>query len=152
MTKETKLFFMFLKKNRRVFDAVIGDKINDKGKQLIALYLTEIYFSSQHVIELIEKISKTNKNCTKRDLDTLLGNLVDLRIELYDELIDWAKSLKKPLKTTIDKIEDLWYEKPGADTDRDSKAIRRSMKRIYNTIKKINYHSALKGSNKKNRK
>jgi|GEM_PF-5232093 len=134
MTKETKLYFKLFRKNQKLFKEVIGDKISDEYKQNIVLYLTEIYFGSQHIIKLIEKISETNTNCTKRDLDSLLGNLVDLRIEIYNELIDWVKDLKKPLKTVIDKVEDLWYE-----TDS-------------NNIKKIKCHSALKGSNKKNRK
>jgi hypothetical protein len=150
--KKNKLYFKILKKNQRMFEKVIGDRISDNYRQAIALYLTEIYFRSQHIIELIEKILETNQNCTKRDLDSLLGYLVYLQIEIYDELVDWFKSLKKPLKTVIDKVEDLWYEKPGTDTDMDIKTIRSSMKHIYNTIKKINHHSALKGSNKKKRR
>jgi hypothetical protein len=43
-------------------------------------------------------------------LDILLSNLVDLRVDIYDELLDWVKDLKKPLGSVINKVENLWYE------------------------------------------
>ena len=112
--KRTKMFFQLFRKQEKVFNKLLSnDNCTAEDRQTIALCLTEIYFGSQHLIELIKNISETNLNFTERDLDSLLGNLIDLRIEIYDEITDWIKDMKKPLKVAINKVADLGTEKYG---------------------------------------
>ena len=112
--KRTKMFFQLFRKQEKVFNRLLPNKYcAPKERQMLALCLTELYFRSQHLIGLIKKVSKTNLDFTERDLDSLLGNLIDLRIETYDEINDWIRDMKKPLKTVINKIGDLGTEKYG---------------------------------------
>jgi len=112
--KNTKMFFQLLRKQEKVFNKLLSNaNCTPEDRQMIVLCLTELYFSSQRLIGLIKKISETNLDFTERDLDSLLGNLIDLRIETYDEINDRIKDLKKPLKTVINKICDLGAEKYG---------------------------------------
>jgi len=100
MTDEkTKVYLDFLERNQRLFHAVPGDRMSGKNRESIALCLTEIHFSSRRLIELTKRISETRPDSTGGELDSLLGDLCCLRAEVYDEMIRWAKTLKKPLKT-----------------------------------------------------
>jgi len=108
--KQTKKFFQFFRKQEKLFNTVLQNRASDEDKQTVALCLSEIYFRSQHLIGLIKKTSETNLDYTESDLDSLLGNLVYAQIDIYDELASWIKQLKKPLKTAIDKVDDLGVE------------------------------------------
>jgi hypothetical protein len=111
--KQTKEFFQLYRKQEKLFNTMLQNRASDEDRQTVALCLSEIYFRSQHLIELIKKISETNLNYTESDLDSLLGNLVFAQIDIYDELASWIKQLKKPLKTVIDNVEDLGVELYG---------------------------------------
>ncbi len=113
--KRTERYFKLLKKNDEIFEALLKKKASKVDRQKVAFCLTEIYFRSQHLVNLIKKISETNLKFTEDDLDSLFGNLIDLRIEIYDEMVDWIKDLKRPLKTAIYKVNDLGAEKYGWD-------------------------------------
>lgn len=114
--KKTKIFFKFLAKQNKLFSKLPIDKsFTTDDQRKISLYLTEIYFRSQHLVNLIKNISETNLKFTENDLDSLLGDLIDLRIEIYDEIVDWIKELKKHLNIAINKVGDLGAEKYGWD-------------------------------------
>jgi hypothetical protein len=148
--KKIKVFFKLFRKQKKVFDKLLPDKSCDaEVRQEIILCLTEIYFGSKHAIELTKKISETNTNFTKGDLDSLLGNLIDLRIEIYDKMVDWIRDLKKPLKNVIDKVAGLVDQKKDAAIAR--KTIHSSKKQIDNNLKKIKYYTAYNNPNKKSR-
>lgn len=110
--KKTKMFSKLLGKQDRIFNRLPVDK---SCGQKVSSYLTEIYFRSKHLIRLTEKISETNLKFNEDDLDSLLGDLIDLRIEIYDEMVDWIKNLKKPLNVVIDKVGELGAKKYGWD-------------------------------------
>jgi hypothetical protein len=68
--------------------------------------LSEISSYSKSVRELIYRIaSRRAGDLTLKEYDELLGELVNLKIELYDELADWIKITKKPLQIMIDAVE-----------------------------------------------
>jgi hypothetical protein len=113
MHKKTRKFFRLFRKQEGLFNTVLQNRASDEDRKTVALCLTEIYFQSQRLIELIKKVSETNLDYTESDLDSLLGNLIDLRINIYDEIADWIKDLKKPLNTTIDNVEDVGAELYG---------------------------------------
>jgi len=100
----------------------------------MALCLTEFYFNSRHLIEVIKKISERSLDSTKDDLDSFLGDLCRLRTEVYDVTTYWAKILRKPLNTSIDKIADLEYEDPDAAVA--EKTIESAMERFDITMNK----------------
>lgn len=148
MTDErTKRYFKLLRKNQGLFEKLLGDKTSEDDRQTVALCLTEIYFNLQHVIKLTKKISEINLELTKGDLDALLSNLIDLRIEIYDKMFDWIKNLKKPLNVAINKIGKLEGDKSGTNVAR--KTIRSSMKQFDINLKKIRYYSTHNKPSKK---
>ncbi len=137
--KRTERYFKLFRKNNELFGALLKNKKSRGDKQKVVLCLTEIYFSSQSAIKLIDKISKTNKNFTKGDLDFLLGNLIDLQTEIYLDMTDWIKDLKKLLKNVIDKVGKLGGDKSGTNAAR--KTIQSSKKRFDINLKKIRYYT-----------
>jgi hypothetical protein len=138
--EETKLFFKLLRKNQRLFGKLPGNKLSDEDRETVALYITEIYFRSHHLTEVIEKVSETSVRFSESDLDSLLTNLVELQIEIYTEMVDWIKGLKKPLMTVIDNIDDLGRKEKG--TAAAEKGIRSSMRQFNVAVKKIRYSVA----------
>ena len=105
MDPETKIYFNILRKNQKLFDVILANRINREDRQTIALCFAEIYINSRHIIKLIEKISKTNIDISEKKLDSLLESLCFSRVEIYNELVDWAKDLKKPLNKAINSVD-----------------------------------------------
>ncbi len=119
-----------MEKSDEIFDVKkynhISKKLNELTKKMIAhedyddnqkkfeFYITEIYFRSKHISNLVEKMLDMKKDeFNEGDLDILLEYLIDLKIEIFDEIMDWMIQLKKPLKDTIDKVEDFSYKVGG---------------------------------------
>lgn len=148
--KRTELYFKLLRENDRLFGALLKSKASKGDRQKAAFCLTEIYFISQSLVKLTKKISETNLEFSKGDLNSLLGNLIDLRIEIYDKMVDWIRDLKKPLNVVIDKVGELEGDKSGANAAR--KIIRSSMKQINVNMEKIKYYSAHYKPSKKRKK
>jgi len=114
--KKTKMFFKLLRKQEKLFNRFpIGKSYTTEDRRKVMLCLTELHFRSRHLVSLTKNISETNLKFTEDDLDALLGNLIDLRIEIYDEMFEWIKDLKKPLNRVINKIEALGAKKYGWD-------------------------------------
>jgi DNA mismatch repair ATPase MutS len=113
--KKTKMFKLLEKQNKLFNRLPIDKSCTTEDRKMISLCLTEIYVRSQHLVNLIKKISGTNLKFTEDDLDSLLDNLINLQIEIYGEVVDWIKDLKKPLNIAINKIGDLGAEKYGWD-------------------------------------
>jgi hypothetical protein len=137
--ERTKRYFKLLTKNKRLFEKLLKNKKIKETGQRVAFCLTELYFNSQSVIKLIDKISQTKRNFNKNDLDSLLGNMIDLQTEIYIEMTDYIKELRKPLKNVIDKVGNLRGDK---STNIARKIIRSSMKRCYIILKRIKYYPA----------
>jgi hypothetical protein len=81
---------------------------NKKASRINALpsRLSEIDACSKKVIALIEQITAIGPdNLTKRKYDKLLGELVNLRVQIYDELLYWIKIAKDPLQMMINLVE-----------------------------------------------
>ena len=148
MTDErTKRYFKLLRKNEGLFGALLKNKASKGDGQTVALCLTEVYFRAQHLIVLIKKFSEANLDFTENSLDPLLGNLVDLQVEIYIGMLHWIRDMKRPLKAVIDNVEDLGPEKKGTGIAR--KNIRSSMKQMDDDVKKIRYYSAHNNQSKK---
>ncbi|MFA5252924.1 MAG: hypothetical protein WC454_10120 [Phycisphaerae bacterium] len=150
--KGTERYFKLLKKNEELFVSLLKNKASKEDRQKVAFCLTEIYFMSQSLAKLIKKISETNLNFSKDDLDLLLGNLINLRIEIYDKMADGIRDLKRPLNIVIDTTGKLVGDKPsdksGANVAR--KIIRSSIKQFDNNLKKIRYYNTRYNTSKKN--
>ena len=102
MKDKVKSFFEMERRLKTITRAVLADKASAKSCQGLPLYLTEIYFRSIEISKIIAAIEKVDyKNFNKQEADILLTHLVNLRIEIYDEVVDWMKALRKPLKITI---------------------------------------------------
>lgn len=144
--QKTKRFFKLLRKNEGLFGALLKNKASKGDGQTVALCLTELYFRSKHLIDLTKKISETSLRFTKDDVDSLLGNLVDLQVEIYIGMLHWIRDMKRPLKVVIDNVEDLGPEKKGTGIAR--KNIRSSVKQIDDDVKKIRYYSTHNNPNK----
>ena len=104
--EKIKKFFKLLNKLETLEETIVKNNVSEEYKRIVALCLTELYFRSKHLIDLIKAISETKLNYTEKDLDKLLENLVYLQIVIYDEMVDWMKDLKKPLKKLINKLPD----------------------------------------------
>jgi hypothetical protein len=104
--EKTKLFFTFLKKLESLTDRLVVSEDNDEDKKKFALCLAELYFRASHVTGLIKAIADTDLKPSEQTMDTLLTDLVDLQIELYDEVADWMKELKEPLQRMMDAVPD----------------------------------------------
>jgi hypothetical protein len=149
MTNEkTKQFFELFKKNQRLFEKLLKNKASEEDGKTVELCLTEIYFNSQRVIKLIDKISKTN--LTKGNLNSLLSNLIDLETEIYLEMAGWIKELKNPLKDVIDKVGSLEGDKSGTDVTR--KTFQSSMKQLDVHLEKMRYYTTHYKPKKKRKK
>lgn len=133
--QRTRAYFKLLKKNQRLFRALLEDGISDKTRENVAMCLTEIYFSSRRLIGLIKRISETGPDITERELDSLLGYLCCLRSEVYDGMVRWAKTLRSPVNISIDRIADIGYEAPDAAVA--EKTIQNAKKQIDFIMKKI---------------
>lgn len=103
--KKTKQFFTLLNKLRSLEDHFDSRK-GKKDQKLFALCLCELHFRAIHTIELIQAISKTGRKMTNKTLDNLLTDLINLKIELFDEVSDWQKELKRPLQKIINSVSD----------------------------------------------
>jgi hypothetical protein len=140
MTDEkTKRFFELFKKNQRLFEKLLKNKTGEEDGKTVELCLTELYSASQRVIKLIDKISKTKTSFTKGNLNSLLGNLIDLETEVYLEMAGWIKELKNPLKNVIDKVGNLGSDKSGSDVTR--KTLQSSMKQLDIHLEKMKYYT-----------
>jgi hypothetical protein len=140
MTDEkTKRFFELFRRNQRLFEKLLKDKISEEDGRTVELCLTEIYSNSQHVMKLIDKISKTKASLSKSNLDSLLDNLIDLETEVYLELAGWIKELKGPLKDVIDKVGSLGGDESGAEVTR--KTLQSSMKQLDIHLEKMRYYT-----------
>lgn len=58
------------------------------------------------MVDLIKRISETKTDCAEAELDRLLEDLVNLKIDLYHEMFFWAKDLRRPLQQAIDAVEE----------------------------------------------
>jgi hypothetical protein len=106
-SKNTKIYLDFMNEIRSLSEIILKNRGTDKDRMRFALCLSEIYFSSHKIITLIKKVSEGMPNSNEKELDALLGNLVDLKIYVYDEFGAWMKKLKKPLQQSIDEVEDM---------------------------------------------
>ena len=151
MTDEkTKRFFELFKKNQRLFEKLLKNKVNEEDAKTVELCLTELYSNSQRVTKLIDNISKTKTNFTKSNIDSLLDNLIDLETEIYLEMAGWIKELKSPLKNVIDKVGSLGGDKSGSDVTR--KTLQSSMKQLDIHLEKMRYYTDHYKPKKKSRK
>jgi hypothetical protein len=140
MTDEkTKRFFELFKKNQKLFEKLLKNKINEEDGKTVELCLTEIYSNSQYVIKLIDKISKTKASLTKSNMDSLLDNLIDLETQIYLEMAGWIKELKGPLKNVIDTVGSLGGDKSGSEVTR--KTLQSSMKQLDIHLEKMRYYT-----------
>lgn len=140
MTNEkTKQFFELFKKNQRLFEKLLKNKASEEDGKTVELCLTELYSASQRVIKLIDRISKTKTNFTKGNLNSILGDLIDLETEIYLEMAGWIKELKNPLKDVIDKVGSLEGDKSGTDVAR--KTFQSSMKQLDVHLEKMRYYT-----------
>lgn len=68
--------------------------------------LSEIHKYCFRVSTLIDDLCKyDNSRLGKTEYDKLLGDLVGLKVHIYDELVDWIKESEKPLQKMIDEVE-----------------------------------------------
>jgi hypothetical protein len=146
--KKTRLYFKLFRKQEKVFNKIKLKKgCSPEDGKTVAFSLTELYFKSKHLSDLIKRISETNLNLGEKDLDSLLENLIDLQLGIYIDMPDWIKDFKRPLKNIIDGIDTLGTEKKGVNIAR--KNIRISQKRIVNLSKKLKHYSAYYSQKKK---
>jgi len=99
-----KEFHAFMNRIETVFDVILENKVSKENKQAFALCLTEIYFDSLKTIALIDKMSKTNLNSSGKELDNCFRDIIDLKINLYDEMASWMKNLRVPLQNVLDEF------------------------------------------------
>lgn len=104
--EKTEQFFAFLRKLESLTDRLVMSKDKEEDKRKFALCLAELYFRANHVTGLIKAIANTPLKPSEQTMDTLLTDLVDLQIELYDEVADWMKELRKPLQRMMDAVPD----------------------------------------------
>ena len=104
--EKTKHLFTLLRKLESLTDRLVVSEDNDEDKKKFALCLAELYFRANHVTGLIKAIANTPLKPSEQTMDALLTDLVDLQIELYDEVADWMKELRKPLQRMMDAVPD----------------------------------------------
>lgn len=91
----------------------IGGNVKSGNMELC---LSELYFRSFRIIELIRHISETD--VTKQEaLETLFEDLISLQNELYTEMLLWSKSLRQPLQKAIDQVEEMLSEEADDNGD-----------------------------------
>jgi len=111
--KKTEEYFQLFRKNEKLFDTVLGDRISKDDKQSVVYCLTETYFVAKHLIECIDKMSEIRVDYNEEDLDALLELLVYIRTDIYKCMVGWLRQLRKPLNLTIDRIGDIGAERYG---------------------------------------
>ncbi|MBN2020005.1 MAG: hypothetical protein JW749_07260 [Sedimentisphaerales bacterium] len=135
---QTQKYAKFYSKLQKLLYRFPKDKsFSTQDRQHLSLCLAELYFKSNHLNKVIKKISETNLKLDEKHCNSITSNLIDLQIDIYTEMVDWIKDLKKLLKTLINIIENSDPEKRTfiAETN-----VRISMKRANSLLKKIEYY------------
>lgn len=116
MNKNNDEFFTIMKKLSIVREGLFRRVGGSAETGNMELCLTELYFRSFHIIELIRRISETD--VTKQEaLETLFEDLISLQNELYTEMLLWSKSLRQPLQKAIDQVEEMLSEEADDNGD-----------------------------------
>jgi hypothetical protein len=106
MKKHTAKFKKEFQKIRNLVDSVGEGRFSDREKQALALSMTELLFCSNNIQELLRSISDKGDAISNgtRFKDKVETDLVNLKIQVYDEFIDWARILKGPLNSALRKL------------------------------------------------
>jgi hypothetical protein len=106
MNKETAKFKNEYRKLYKLVDGVGEKKFSEREKKALALCMTELLFCSKNIKELLCSISAKGESTSKRSRfkDKVETDLVNLKIQIYDEFVDWARVLKAPLNSALRKM------------------------------------------------
>jgi hypothetical protein len=146
---QTKRYVKFYDKLQKIFNKFPIDKsFSIEDRRRLSLCLSELYFESQHLSKVIKKISQTNLKLTEKNLNPIISNLIDLQANMYIDMVDWIKDLKKPLNSLIKTIEN---SDPKKRTIIAEKNIRISTKNVNGFLKKIEYYYPSKKNKNKHK-
>ncbi|MBN1757774.1 MAG: hypothetical protein JW863_05625 [Chitinispirillaceae bacterium] len=104
--EEKKYDFSIHSKLSNLLKGIVPDIDSSDIMSALPGRLSEIHNYCFKVSSLIDDLCKyDNSRLGKNEYDKLLGDLVDLKVHIYDELFDWIKESEMPLQKMIDEVE-----------------------------------------------
>jgi hypothetical protein len=92
---------------RRIESVLSTEQVSERERarlHVMSARMAEVYECSIEVQRIVESIVRRGRKESTEPQGELMGKLVALKIELYDELIPWMKKLERSLSKYIDKM------------------------------------------------